>query len=99
MGDNEVRQTKDMALTPEDFVRLLPKALEGWDYRLSKTGAQIGTADRGVTITLSPLPARTLGGRLVLERSQVDIDFHGLDPVERESFLKRFDRAFQRGGG
>lgn len=99
MGDFESRLVKDMALTPEDFARLLPKALNGWDYQISDNGARIGTAERGITITLSPLPSRVLGGLLVLQRNQVKIDFHGLDQPEQDDFLKRFDQAFQRGGG
>ena len=91
---------KDMVLTPEDFTRLLPRALEGWDYRCEgATGVQVGTAERGVAITLSPLPSRTLGGLLVLQRSQVEIAFHGLDAAEEGRFLRQFDQAFQRGGG
>ena len=91
---------KDMALTEADFQRLLPKALAGWDYRLDgATGVQAGDAERGVAITLSPLPARTLGGLLVLQRSRVEITFRGLTDAERAAFLKQFDQAFQRGGG
>lgn len=91
--------TKDMAMTEADFLRLLPKAMDGWDYRVEGTSVTAGTAARGLTITLSALPSRTLGGLLVLQRRQVEIAFHGLAEAEQEAFLGRFDQAFQRGGG
>jgi hypothetical protein len=91
---------KDMVLTADDFLRLLPKALAGWDYRLNgATSVQVGTAERGVAITLTPLPSRRLGGLLVLQRSQVELTFHGLEQAEEDGFVRQFDQAFQRGGG
>ncbi|MEM7221692.1 MAG: hypothetical protein AAF495_01850 [Pseudomonadota bacterium] len=90
---------KDMALTEADFRRLIPKALDGWDYRMEGTKVEAGTAERGIAISLSPLPTRTLGGLLKLERHRVEIAFRGLEKPEQEGFLRQFDQAFQRGGG
>ncbi len=99
MSEISRRVVKDMALTGSDFERLLPKALQGWDYQINGTHVDVGTDDVGITITISPLPPRKLSGLFVLERSQVEIAFHGLDSAQQDGFLKQFDQAFQRGGG
>ncbi|MEM7120538.1 MAG: hypothetical protein AAF563_04620 [Pseudomonadota bacterium] len=93
------RIVKDMALTPADFARLLPRALDGWTYEVGPAGATIGTAERGITITLTEMPRRVITSLLSIELSKVEITFRGLDPGEQKSFLERFDRTFQRGGG
>ncbi len=98
-SDTTDRVVKEMALTPADFVRLLPRALDGWAYEVGPAGAAIGTAERGVTITLTEMPRRVITSLLSIELSQVEIAFHGLAPGEQKSFLERFDRTFQRGGG
>ena len=98
-GETTDRVVKDMALTPADFVRLLPRALDGWDYEAGPAGATIGTAEHGVTITLTEMPRRVITSLLSIELSKVEIAFHGLVPAEQKSFLARFDRTFQRGGG
>jgi hypothetical protein len=52
-----------------------------------------------VTIGYAPLPGVRLGGLLDLPRAEVSLDFEGLDAVEQAAFLRRFEIAFQRGGG
>ena len=89
---------KDMAATWDDFLRLLPIALRGWGYGVDGTTVEVGSPDRGVTISVGPLPPRQFG-LVQLPRSRVALAFRGLDPGEQEAFLRQFDRAFQRGGG
>ncbi len=89
---------KDMAATWDDFLRLLPIALRGWSYEVDGTTVEIGSPDRGVTISISPLPPRPFG-LVQISRSRVVLAFRGLDAGEQDTFLRQFDRAFQRGGG
>jgi hypothetical protein len=89
---------KDMAITWADFLRLLPAALDGWTYRIEANGVEVGSTDRGATIAVEPLPPRQFGP-VQIPRSRVQLAFRGLGAGERESFLRQFDRAFQRGGG
>lgn len=89
---------KDMAATWDDFARLLPVALDGWPYRLEGSEILVGSPDRGATITVEPLPPRRFGP-VEIARSRVVLAFRGLTDAERDSFLRQFDRAFQRGGG
>lgn len=93
------RVVKDMALTPADFRRGLAVAMGGRDYAVEGDRVSTGNEDRGVSITLRPLPARRLGGLLKLDHCEVTIDFTGYDEGERAAFLHTFERAYQRGGG
>ncbi len=89
---------KDMAGTWSDILRLLPIALRGWSYDVDGTTVEVGSPDRGVTITVDPLPPRQFG-LVQIPRSRVVLAFRGLDAGEQDAFLHQFDRAFQRGGG
>lgn len=91
--------SKDMAITAQDFFRMLPIALRGWDYRVEGTRVDVGAPERGVTICLTTLPPRRLSGLLSLPRIEVRLEFRGLDQAARTGFLGQFDRAYQRAGG
>ena len=57
-------------------------------------------ADKGqVRIVYEPLEKATLGGLLALPRARVTLHLGELAEAERQTFLARFDKAFQRGGG
>ncbi len=90
---------KDMALTRAEFLRGLEVAMQGLDYRVDGAVVTAGSAERGITITINPLPPRRLSGLLSLPRAEVRISFHGYDEPEQAVFLGSFERAFQRGGG
>ncbi|MGQ0671427.1 MAG: hypothetical protein ACT4N2_00905 [Hyphomicrobium sp.] len=53
----------------------------------------------GVTIRREPLDGVLLGGLLALPRARVTLTFEGVDEADCAAFLRRFDIAFQRGGG
>jgi hypothetical protein len=95
-GDTVV---KDMAITQREFLRDLPTALAGADFRVEGTRVEIGDAVKGITIRLRDLPPRRLSGLLSLARTEVTLVFHGHAPSERKTFLERFDLAYRRGGG
>jgi hypothetical protein len=90
---------KDMAMTRAEFLRGLEVAMQGLDYRVEGDVVTAGSADHGITITLSPLPPRRLSSLLSLPRAEVRISFHGYDEPAKADFLTTFERAFQRGGG
>ena len=52
-----------------------------------------------IAIGFFPAPPVTLGGLLALPRAIVTIAFEGASPEAQADFLRRFDIAFQRGGG
>ena len=77
---------KDMALTPEVFLRDVPRALEGLDYRVNggDSGAtvEVGDAGHGIAITVEPQEPRRLSGLWSMPRSKVTIAFDGYDAAE-----------------
>lgn len=89
---------KEMGLTPQDFLRSLEIGLGG-DFRVDGQLVELGTPEEGVTIRFEPLEPRRLSGLFALPRARVTLSFRGYDDGQRRSFLERFDRAFQRGGG
>ena len=94
------RIEKLMALKAPEFElslgRLAPDhtvETPGMSYRVDLT------PDSWVSITLTPQPDALLGGLVKMPRALVKIAFINVPPDERSSFMKRFDQAFQRGGG
>ncbi len=90
---------KDMALTPEQFIREIGRAMRGLDYRIDGHRVIAGEPERRLMIDVRPLPARRLGGLLSMPRCEISISFHGYGERDKNAFLEGFDRAFQRGGG
>ena len=92
-----VRVEKLMSLTADEFAaslaRLGPSQNTAGDCRLFNLDG--GT----VTIGSAPVAGVTLGGLLTLPRANVTLTFEGSTESARAQFLKRFDLAFQRGGG
>ena len=64
-----------------------------------QTNVFIPTDEGEVRIVYESLEKATLGGLLALPRAKVTLHMGGLGETERQAFLARFDKAFQRGGG
>ena len=102
-ADNEpavIELQREMSISHQDFQRLLPAAVPG--YQLSGDGpryqVRLPNTDRQLTIDLGPQRERRLGA-LCLPVTDVHFQFSGFDQAGFEAFIKRFDLAFQRGGG
>ncbi len=87
-----------MGLTPADFLRALPMALEGLPYRVARDSVSIQHPEGGIEIGLVPAPDRRIAS-LALPVTRVTFRFRGLTPGARAGFLKRLDLHLQRGGG
>jgi hypothetical protein len=87
-----------MGLTHVEFMRSLPAAVEGMDCRVDGPRIEIADAGRRIEILLGPEQERRLGS-LALPQTQVNLSFEGFSEEQRKDFLRRFDLAFQRGGG
>jgi hypothetical protein len=69
-------------------------------HRLNCAGHPVFDLDDGrVEIQFSPLPAKTLGGLLALPQASITLVFLDVENAARAEFVRRFDIAFQRGGG
>jgi hypothetical protein len=84
----------DATTTREDFVRLLPLAVGGEDFR-EIDDRFVG---QGWSVRLTPIPPLEIG-LVRLERYRVEITFDDLDAAAQEAFMDRFTLYYQRGGG
>jgi len=93
---------REMSVTVHDFLRLVPAAARAAmgdvPVATTKNGATIGDGVKQVEITLTEIPEKRIGS-LQLPRIEAHFAFHGYSEVERTTFLERFDRVTQRGGG
>lgn len=91
--------TKLMSIQRHEF----EASLNGLDStaQLDARGVAEVQAESGgaVRIGFEVLPPRRLGGLIVMPQARVTIDVTGLAEAHRPAFLRRFEIAFQRGGG
>lgn len=95
--------TRMMAITHADFLRLLaflrpegpPPEVRRGDGTLR---IDYPWGEHRIGILLGAESAAPLGS-LSLPQTRVQLDCGALGASERERFLERFDRCFQRGGG
>jgi len=87
-----------MSISREEFLRLLPVAV-GRSPFTEEAGVFSGRdGSRCWQVRLRPIANQRLGS-VVLPRHRLDITFEGYSDQEAETFLVRFHRGFQRGGG
>ena len=89
---------KTMALTRAEFERSVCVLL-GPDAPVDGPLVRAAVISGSVGVRFEPLPGVRLGGLLELPRAKVTLEFDGIDATRRDDFLRRFDFAFQRGGG
>lgn len=94
----EAHFTREMGLTADEFLRILPDAIGHGEYRVQGRKILIRAGSGWVKILLHPTRERRLG-MLTLPVTPVQFSFPCLDPGERERFMTRLERHFQRGGG
>ncbi len=94
IGDTPCEIVKLMTITRSEF----EKSLAAFDPDAS-LDAHGQVSITGAVIRFEALPPRRPGGLLSLPQARVTIVVQALGPAERAAFLRRFDVAFQRGGG
>lgn len=87
-----------MSLSEQEFFRMLPLALAPHPYTIEMRKIFVETDDGKACISISPQAPRHIAS-LSLPVLAVDIDFGTLSKAAAMAFVKRFDQAFQRGGG
>ncbi len=90
---------KVMSLTVAEFHRSLKRLVPNIDVSEEAYSFQIPEGNGYVEISIDVLPSQTYGGLLELPRARIILNFTGLNDSERNDFITRFDRVFQRGGG
>lgn len=89
---------KIMSATPGEFAQSL-SALLGREVAIGEMPLRIPLGTGEVVVSRVPLPGVRLGGLLELPRAEVTLTFRDVTAEERDAFLRRFEIAFQRGGG
>ncbi|MCB1504661.1 MAG: hypothetical protein KDJ47_06750 [Hyphomicrobiaceae bacterium] len=92
---------KKMTLTAAEFAKSMA-AFVGEQVQIVNGRARVSTGENGsvAEVTYVPLPSRRIGGGLLeLPQALVTITLAGMGALDAEAFVRRFDIAFQRGGG
>ena len=93
------RFSREMGLTHAEFFRDLPAAIGHRECQVEAGPRVCIPIGRGrLRIELGPPQVRAIAA-LRLPFSQVTFEFAGVDEVERERFMQRFDLYMRRGGG
>ena len=91
---------RDMGYSEQEFFRILPSALAGYEHSIAGNQVNISHVEKKqwLRLTINRLPDRQLG-MIRISRIEVEFAFHNFSVEERKRFLTRFDRSYQRGGG
>jgi len=92
----DFRHSIEMSISREEFLRLLPAAVEA--FQVDADTICWSDARRRWTIRLVPLAHRRMASA-VLPRHRVEFLLEACSATEGAAFLERFHRAFLRGGG
>ena len=90
--------SKQLTISTDDFFRLAPLAMEGLNFKTGEGAVYARIGDRQLKITTEKMENRRIGS-LNLPQLKIDFRFSGWEKSEREEFMFRFDRVYQRGGG
>ena len=89
---------REMAITHQEFFRLLPAAVKLLSYKITGNVIDIGEGARTVSIELENETVRKVSS-LSLPVTRLSITFNGYNEQDIEAFMKQFERAYQKGGG
>jgi hypothetical protein len=94
------RFERDMGYNEKEFFRVLPAAIG--EYQHTVTGDTVHIRhldnDQALELQITPLPDRRLG-LMRIQHIDVQFSFSSMTQQQRNQFMYRFDRRFQRGGG
>jgi hypothetical protein len=93
-----IRVEKLCSMTLREFQSNLAPLL-GSPLAADRTVAMIPEGAGSVTINFQPRPGLRLSGLLTMPLALITLTFENMPPPDQAAFLKRFDLAFQRGGG
>lgn len=93
-----IRFTRELGLTHAEFYRSLPAAIAHRAHTVEDDRVRIDDGTRTVTIELGPQRHRSIAS-LRLPYLEARFTFEGFSTPERQKFMERFERYFQRGGG
>lgn len=89
----------EMTITRDEFLRLLPRAVDHAPFTESPAGFELRAGDKLWRIGFEAMPDLRPGGLIRMRRHRVSFEFEGHSEAEIEARLKRFELYFRRGGG
>jgi hypothetical protein len=89
---------REMTITHKEFLRLLPKALTGFNYKKNGNLIEIIDDNRSIAIHLSDESTRKIAS-LALTVTNVRIELNDFQTEDASRIIARFDLAYQKGGG
>ena len=98
MSSDQITVHKEMGLTHDDLLRLLPVLAQPYVFTVSEQQIVISNNDQIVTIDYSIERTRKIAS-FELPVTDVNIVFTGFDQQQVKEFITKFDRVYQRGGG
>lgn len=90
---------KEMSISKSEFRATLARLSPVAAALTEAESIRFPIAGGHVAIEFAVLSPVTLGGLLALPRAKVTLTFQDVAAADRTAFLRRFDIAFQRGGG
>ena len=88
-----------MGISHDDFFRVFPSVVAPASWRRDGLSIHVEWPDGGrLAATVSAQKLRRIAS-LSLPYVDIGFGFFGMGAAERDRFLLRFDRAFQKGGG
>lgn len=87
-----------MTISHREFLRLLPRAVNGKQYRTKGNQILIEEKSKSIEITLARETCRKLAS-LTLPVTHMAMKINGYSEAEIDQLLRHFDLAYQKGGG
>ncbi len=89
-----------MGYNEKEFFRVLPPAIGEFKHTREGNRVHISHAEnnQALDLVITPLPDRQLGA-FRIQHIDVLFSFSNMTEEQRNRFMYRFDRRFQRGGG
>jgi len=94
----EIRYSREMGLTHDDFWRLLPRAMGEHAYTRDGNKVNAVVHEGTVDIEIGSPEVRRIA-LLAIPYSEVSFVFSGVSAEQQQAFKAHFDLHFQRGGG
>ncbi len=98
MNPTERQYMREMAVTHADFYRILPRALQGYDYTSANHEVVATVAAGRVVISLGEELVRRIA-LVAIPYCEVRFDYQDLDDTDYLKFREQFELYFRRGGG
>ncbi len=96
-GAEIVKIEKLMSLSRQEFQNSMGLFLDGTPPETDSVAVPLDGGS--VTVSYVAKEGVVLGGLMALPRAEVSLAFDGVNGTARETFMRKFDIAFQRGGG